>query len=156
MYGVHSSAASNSIPALDSDRHFRSGVTGAGTADRRIAPGGPAAAICPHRFARWAWGEGLRAGVTVALMVQDLGQAEAMRLGLTRLGLSVVCLDSAGRDQTLADSLTRSEAALVIVDTALASAYAGVMGRLARYPAVWWNGPGADYASLDHALAERA
>ena len=60
------------------------------------------------------------------------------------------------RGQTLADSLARSEAALVIVDTALAGAYAGVMGRLASYPAVWWNGPGADFASLDLALAEQA
>ncbi|WP_331315006.1 hypothetical protein [Methylobacterium mesophilicum] len=89
-------------------------------------------------------------------MVQDLGQAEAMRLGLTRLGLRVVCLDCAGRDQALADSLSASDAALVVVDTALADAYAGVMGRLAAYPAVWWNGPGADYASLDLALAEQA
>ncbi|WCS25990.1 AMP-dependent synthetase [Methylobacterium sp. NMS14P] len=115
----------------------------------------PAAAICPHRFSRWAWGEGLRVGQAVALMVQDLGQAEAMRLGLTRLGLRVVCLDCAGRDQALADSLSESGAVLAVVDTALADAYAGVLGRLAAYPALWWNGPGADYASLDLALAEQ-
>ncbi|MGU3555927.1 MULTISPECIES: AMP-dependent synthetase [Methylobacterium] len=116
----------------------------------------PVAAICPHRFSRWAWGEGLRAGQTVALMVQDLGQAEAMRLGLTRLGLRVVCLDCAGRDRALADSLSEAGAVLVVVDTALADAYAGVMGRLDAYPTLWWNGPGADYASLDLALAEQA
>jgi hypothetical protein len=88
--------------------------------------------------------------------VQDLGQVEAMRLGLTRLGLRVVCLDCAGRDAALAESLAQSGAVLVVVDTALADAYAGVMGRLTAYPAVWWNGPGADYASLDLALAEHA
>ncbi|MBE7245258.1 MAG: AMP-dependent synthetase, partial [Actinomycetospora chiangmaiensis] len=33
---------------------------------------------------------------------------------------------------------------------------AGLMGRLSAYPPVWWNGPGADFASLDLALAELA
>lgn len=156
MFGVHSPAAPIPVPARDSDRRARPGATGAANAERRAGPVLPAAAICPHRFSRWAWGEGLRAGQTVALMVQDLGQAEAMRLGLTRLGLRVACLDCAGRDQALADSLSQAGAALVVVDTALADAYAGVMGRLAAYPALWWNGPGADYASLDLALAEQA
>lgn len=156
MYGVHPPAAFLPVPARDADRRVRTGDAGGANADRRVAPSGPAAAICPHRFSRWAWSEGLRAGQTVALLVQDLGQAEAMRLGLVRLGLRVVCLDCAGRGQALADSLSQSGAALVVVDTNLADVYAGLMGRLASYPAVWWNGPGADYASLDLALAEQA
>ncbi len=156
MYGVHSPAASIPLPARDADRRARPGAQGIANAERRVGPAVPVAAICPHRFSRWAWGEGLRAGQTVALMVQDLGQAEAMRLGLTRLGLRVVCLDCAGRDRALADSLSEAGAVLVVVDTALADAYAGVMGRLDAYPTLWWNGPGADYASLDLALAEQA
>lgn len=155
MYGVNSSAASLPVPApQDPARAFRTGTAGPAAADRRGA--GAAATICPHRVARWAISEGLRAGDTVALLVQDLGQAEAMRLGLTRLGLRVVCLDGTGLGDMLADSLTLSGAALVIVDTALAQAYAGLMGRLSAYPPVWWNGPGADFASLDLALAELA
>jgi hypothetical protein len=154
MFGVNSSAAS--LPVLapqDPARAFRTGPAGP-AADRRGAEA--AAAICPHRVARWAIGEGLRAGDTVALLVQDLGQAEAMRLGLTRLGLRVVCLDGTGLGDALADSLSLSGAALAIVDTTLAQAYAGLMGRLSAYPPVWWNGPGADFASLDMALAELA
>ena len=155
MYGVNSSAASLPVPApQDPARVFRTGTTGLGAADRRGA--GAAAPVCPHRVARWAIGEGLRAGDSVALLVQDLGQAEAMRLGLTRIKLRVVCLDGTGLGDMLADSLTLSGAALVIVDTALAQAYAGLMGRLSAYPPVWWNGPGADFASLDLALAELA
>ena len=155
MFGVNSSAAS--LPVLapqDPARAFRTGPAGPAAADRRGAEA--AAAICPHRVARWAIGEGLRAGDTVALLVQDLGQAEAMRLGLTRLGLRVVCLDGTGLGDALADSLSLSGAALAIVDTTLAQAYAGLMGRLSAYPPVWWNGPGADFASLDMALAELA
>ncbi|MBP1178921.1 AMP-dependent synthetase [Methylobacterium sp. PvR107] len=155
MFGVNSSAAS--LPVLapqDPARAFRTGPAGPAAADRRGAEAAPA--ICPHRVARWAIGEGLRAGDTVALLVQDLGQAEAMRLGLARLGLRVVCLDGTGLGDALADSLSLSGAALVIVDTTLAQAYAGLMGRLSAYPPVWWNGPGADFASLDLALAELA
>ena len=120
---------------------------------RRTDPALSAVPVCPHRVARWAWGEGLRAGDAVALLVQDFGQAEAMRLGLGRLGLRVI--DLAGRrGDALAEGL--SGAVLVIADTHLAEAYAAVMGRLATYPALWWNGQGADFASLDLALAELA
>ena len=155
MLGVNSSAALKSAPILrDPERSFQGGSTGLAPADRR--PVQAAATICPHRVARWAWSEGLRAGDSVALLVQDLGQAEAMRLGLTRLGLRVVCLDGTGLGDALADSLSLSGAALAIVDTTLAQAYAGLMGRLSAYPPVWWNGPGADFASLDMALAELA
>ena len=150
MLGVDISAAFNAVPALrDPERSLRGGAA----VERRTPPG--SAAICPHRVARWAWGEGLRAGDVVALLVQDLGQAEAMRLGLTRIGLTVACLDNHRRDAALADSLAWSGASLAIVDTALAPAYAGMAGRLASLPSVWWNGPDADFASLDAALAEQ-
>ncbi|WP_305547098.1 AMP-dependent synthetase [Methylobacterium sp. NEAU K] len=139
----------------DPDRRFR-GAAGPAPYDPRAVQGAPAAPICPHRVARWACGEGLRAGDAVALLVRDLGQAEGIRLGLTRIGIRVACLDGNRRGAALADSLALSGAGLAIVDTALSDAYAGVMGRLATYPAVWWNGPGADFASLDFALAEQA
>lgn len=124
-----------------------------GLAARRIDPAAAGSPVCPHRVARWAWGEGLRSGDAVALLVQDLGQAEAMRLGLSRLGLHVTCL-AGRRGAALAEGL--SGIALVVADTALAETYADVLGRLATYPALWWNGPGADFASLDLALAELA
>lgn len=153
MLGVNSSAALQAAPTpRDPERSFRGGAAGP-AADRR--PVQAVAPICPHRVARWAWSEGLRAGDAVALLVRDLGQAEAMRLGLTRIGLRVACLDTHRRDADLADGLALSGAGLAIVDTALAQAYSGVMGRLTTYPAVWWNGPGADLASLDGALAEQ-
>jgi hypothetical protein len=152
MFGVETSVASIPSPApRAAERRLP-----AAPAERHVAPSAPGAPICPHRIARWAWGEGLRATETVALLVQDLGQAEAMRLGLSRLGLRVVCLDGCRSGEALAETLGRSEARLVVVDTALAETYAGVLGRLASYPALWWNGPGADFASLDHALAELA
>lgn len=155
MFGVNSSAASLPVPApQDPGRAFRAGTAAPAAAERRGAEA--AAPVCPHRVARWASGEGLRAGDTVALLVQDLGQAEAMRLGLTRLGVRVVCLDGTGLGAALADSLSLLGAALVVVDTALAQAYASLMGRLSTYPPVWWNGAGADFASLDLALAELA
>jgi hypothetical protein len=156
MFGVTNSAASLPIPAAqDPARAFRPGTT-APAADRRGAEAASVATICPHRVSRWACGEGLGAGETVALLVQDLAQTEAMRLGLVRLGIRVVCLDTARRGADLAASLSLSRAALVVVDTVLAPVYAGLMGRIATCPPVWWNGPGADFASLDGALAELA
>ena len=154
MYSVTSS--SEAIPAPVSreiPQRVRGGLSGA---DRRTGQAAAAPAICSHRVARWACGEGLGAGTAVALLVRDVGQSEAIRLGLTRLGLRVDCLDGDRCGAGLADSLARSGATVVIADTALAEAYAGVMGRLVTYPAVWWNGPGADFASLDLALAEQA
>lgn len=153
MYGINSSV--EGIPApVSRDIHGRIQGSNAG-ADRRIGQAALVPAICPHRVARWACGEGLGAGASAALLVRDLGQAEAIRLGLTRLGLRVSCLNGDRSAEVLADNLTQSRATVAIVDTALADAYAGVMGRLVRYPAVWWNGPGADFASLDRALAEQ-
>ncbi|MEL6063863.1 MULTISPECIES: AMP-dependent synthetase [unclassified Methylobacterium] len=147
MFGLESTVAPLPAPA---SRAAEGRLPG--TSARRTEPA-PAAALCPHRVARWAWGEGLRAGDAVALLVQDFGQAEAMRLGLSRLGLRVIC-PAGRRGAALAEGL--AGAALVIADTHLADAYAEVMGRLATYPALWWNGPGADFASLDLALAELA
>ncbi|MCJ2057413.1 AMP-dependent synthetase [Methylobacterium sp. J-048] len=157
MFGVNSTFAdsSTSVPGpRDPDRRFRPGA-GFASGDRRASQPPAAPAICPNRVAHWAYGEGLRAGETVALLVRDLGQAEAMRLGLARLGIRVVALDGGRRGEALADSLALAGATLAIVDTALAETYAGVMGRMASYPSVWWNGPGADFASLDLALAEQ-
>ncbi|MBE7247158.1 MAG: AMP-dependent synthetase [Actinomycetospora chiangmaiensis] len=153
MYGVNSSVEAFPAPvSREITQRVRGAVSGA---DRRTGQAAAAPTICSHRVARWACGEGLEAGTAVALLVRDLGQAEAIRLGLTRVGLRVACLDGDGRGAGLADSLARSGATVVIADTALAEAYAGLMGRLASYPAVWWNGPGADFASLDLALAEQ-
>lgn len=147
MFGLETPVAPLPLPA---PRAAEGRFPGIGA--RRTDPA-PSVTICPHRMARWAWGEGLQAGETVALLVQDLGQAEAMRLGLTRIGLRVTCLAGRG-GEALAEGL--AGAALVIADTHLADTYAAVMGRLATCPTLWWNGPGADFASLDLALAELA
>ena len=147
MYGVNSSV--EIVPAPVS-REFKQRVRGAPNRPATAAP-----VICSHRVARWACGEDLGAGTTVALLVRDVGQSEAIRLGLTRVGARVACLEGDRPGAGLADSLAQSGATLVIVDTALADAYAGIMGQLVSYPAVWWNGPGADFASLDLALAEQ-
>ena len=87
--------------------------------------------------------------------MRDSIGAAPLRLGLDRIGIRVVSLDADRRDAALAAGLTASRAALLIADTALAPAYAGVVGRLETHPVVWWNGPGADFARLDLALAEQ-
>lgn len=134
------------------DRH--PSTAGAAPAIRISTPAAGDAEMCPNRCARWALGQGLRAGDAVALLTRDPIRAAPLRRGLDRVGIRVVSLDADLRDAALAAKLAASDAALVIADTVLADAYAGVMGRLARYPAVWWNGCGADLARLDLALAE--
>ena len=79
-----------------------------------------------------------------------------MRLGLARLGIRVVAIDGAGAARRWPTAWPGRPPHWSSSIRPWPSAYAGVMGRLARYPSVWWNGPGADFASLDLALAEQA
>ncbi len=155
MLGLNSSTAEiqpAGLPALD--RRFPVGgfgpVPNARTPLSALAEPG----LCPNRCARWALGEGLRAGDAVALLTRDSIRIAPLRHGLDLIGIRVVSLDADQREAALAASLSASRATLLIADTALAAAYAGVMGRLAAYPVVWWNGPGADFSRFDLALAE--
>lgn len=156
MLGVKSTAAEilgRGPPAGDR----RSSASGAGPVPtaRAPLPAPGTGMLCPHRCARWAWGEGLRVGDTVALLTRDSIRIAPLRLGLDCVGIRVVSLDADRRDAALAASLAASRATLLIADTVLAAAYAGVVGRLETCPVVWWNGPGADFARLDLALAEQ-
>ncbi|MDP4023165.1 AMP-dependent synthetase [Methylobacterium sp. NEAU 140] len=114
------------------------------------------AAFDPRACAAWAAVEGLAPGDAVALMMREPAEAASLGLGLARAGVRATSLDPGLRGAALASALTATGAGLAVVDSALAEAYAGVMGRLDAYPAVWWNGPGADFCRLDRALAEYA
>lgn len=156
MLGVNPSSAE--IPGfvpVAGDRRFPNSGAGPLPGARAPFPASVEPASCPHRCARWARGEGLGTGDTVALLTRDAIRSAPLRLGLDRIGIRVVALDADRRDAALAAGLAASRATLLIADTALAAAYAGIMGRLETYPTVWWNGPGADFASLDLALAEQ-
>lgn len=156
MLGVNPSSAE--IPAfapVAGDRRPSAAGAGLTTGARGPLLESADPALCPNRCARWARGEGLGAGDTVALLTRDTIRAAPLMRGLDGIGIRVVVLDADRRDAALAASLAASRATLLIADTALGAAYAGVMGRLATYPALWWNGPGADFARLDLALAEQ-
>lgn len=156
MLSVNPSAAEvSAFGSPAGERRFTGAAAGPAPGARAPLAGSADLALCPHRCARWALGEGLGAGDTVALLMRDSIRAAPLRLGLDRVGIRVVALDAGRRDAALAASLAAARAALLIADTALAAAYAGVLGRLETYPALWWNGPGADFARLDLALAEQ-
>lgn len=113
-----------------------------------------AALPCWHRCARWARAEGFGPGDRAALLTRDPARATAIRQGLAAAGVSAVLLDPDAAGADLAAALAACGARVAIVETALAGAYRGLMGRLDAYPAVWWDGPGADFARFDLALVE--
>ena len=155
MLGVNPPAAEIPIygpPA--GNRRFSAPGSGPASIARTTPPARAEPGLCPNRCARWARGEGLGAGDTVALLTRDSIRNAPLRRGLDLIGIRVVTLDADQRDAMLAASVSTSGAKMLIADPALASAYAGIMGRLAVYPVVWWNGPGADFCRLDLALAE--
>lgn len=108
----------------------------------------------PGACARWARTEGIGFGDIAVLMVADPREAAALRQGLAWVGARTKDLDPAVAGHELA--LAVSNAAVAIVDSRSASAYARALGRLDRLPPLWWNGPGADFARIDHALADHA
>jgi hypothetical protein len=108
--------------------------------------------IAPGPCARWARSEGIGLGDTAILLVADPLEAAALRQGFAWVGARSRDLDPAIGARDLAEAL--SGAAVAIVDTRLAANYARALEHLDRLPAVWWNGPGADFARLDLALAE--
>lgn len=108
----------------------------------------------PSACARWARAEGIGFGDVAVLMVADALEAAALRQGFAWVGARSKDLDPGIGEHELA--LVLSGASLAIVDTALAPNYARALGRLDRLPPLWWNGPGADFARLDLALADHA
>ncbi len=108
----------------------------------------------PGACAKWARAEGIGFGDLAVMMVADPLEAAALRQGFAWVGARTKDLDPAIGEHELA--LVLSGASLAIVDSALAPNYARALGRLDRLPPLWWNGPGADFARLDHALAEHA
>lgn len=108
----------------------------------------------PGNCARWARAEGIGFGDIVVLMMADPLEAAALRQGFAWVGARTKDLDPGIGEHELA--LVLSGASLAIVDAALAPNYARALGRLDHLPPLWWNGPGADFARLDLALAEHA
>lgn len=117
-------------------------------AERNASP------FVPGTCARWARAEGIGFGDLVVLMVADPLEAAALRQGFAWVGARAKDLDPGIGEHELA--LVLSGASVAIVDSALAPNYARALGRLDRLPPLWWNGPGADFARLDLALAEHA
>ncbi|WP_336488009.1 long-chain-acyl-CoA synthetase [Methylobacterium nigriterrae] len=107
-----------------------------------------------NRYARWSLAEGLAKGDTVGLLMRNRPDFVAIWLGLTRVGLRVALLNTNLRGEGLAHCIDVAAPRLLIVETALADAFAGTLGHLARAPAVWWQGEGADFACLAEAAAE--
>ncbi|GJE40522.1 AMP-dependent synthetase [Methylobacterium persicinum] len=108
----------------------------------------------PGACARWARAEGIGFGDVAVLMLADPLEAAALRQGLAWVGARTKDLDSASAEHELA--LALSNAAVAVIDSGFAPAYARALGRLDRLPPLWWNGPGADFARIDHALAEQS
>lgn len=109
-------------------------------------------AIAPGLCMKWARSEGIGLGDTAVLMVANPLESAALRQGLAWVGARTRDIDATLDATALAEAL--KGATVAIVDTSLAQDYARALDHLDRLPPVWWNGEGADFACLDHALTE--
>src|SRR6185437_15672570 len=77
-----------------------------------------------NAYARWAQARGLDKGDTVALMMPNRPEYVAIWFGLVRAGIGVALVNTNLTGTSLAHSLAVVAAKAVIVDAALAQAYA--------------------------------
>jgi hypothetical protein len=120
----------------------------------RREPGPARSAIAPGLCMKWARGEGIGLGDTAVLIIANPLEAAALRQGLAWVGARTRDIDASLDASGIAAAL--AGATVAIVDTNLAADYARALGHLDRLPPVWWNGAGADFASLDDALLDAA
>jgi fatty-acyl-CoA synthase len=107
-----------------------------------------------HRYARWAFSQGLRAGDVVGLLMPNCPDYMAIWLGLTRLGISVALLNTHLRGDVLAHSIGIVAPRYVIFGAALSDALRTARAHIDTSIQCWSHGPGdVDCPRLDHAIA---
>jgi fatty-acyl-CoA synthase len=102
--------------------------------------------------ARWALGEGLAKGETVALMASNRPDYMAVWLGLTSVGVVVALLNTQLRGEALAHCLAEAGPRRIIATSDLAEAARSAAARLPAPPAVWLI-DGGDGPQIDQAIA---
>jgi fatty-acyl-CoA synthase len=103
---------------------------------------GEMAADC-NRYARWAVGEGLRRGDTVALLMPNCVHYMPLWLGLTRAGVCVALLNTQLRGEVLAHCIRIVAPKLVITGSELCDAVPGARPHLDSTVAWWAFGGGS-------------
>jgi fatty-acyl-CoA synthase len=110
-----------------------------------------------NRYARWAQSQGLKAGDTMALFMENRPEYLIAWYGLIKAGIAVALINTNLRDNALAHCLNISGASHVIVGSELAEAYASAADHLESPLTVWVEG-GARQGDndLNAALAEQS
>ncbi len=106
-----------------------------------------------NRYARWALGQGLARGDTVALLMTNRPDYLAIWLGLTRVGVRVGLINTNLRDRSLAHCIAVAAPRVLIAETDLTEAVASAWSHLAIRPEIVWQGLGADGPTLAEAAA---
>ena len=107
-----------------------------------------------HRYARWGFAQGLKAGDKVALLVPNRAGYVAAWLGLTRIGVTVALINTQLSGESLAHCIQIAEPRLIVVGAELASALAPLRSRFSRAD-LWVMGESSqDFAPLEPALAQ--
>jgi fatty-acyl-CoA synthase len=107
-----------------------------------------------HRYAHWAFAEGLRAGDVACLLMPNCPDYMAIWLGLTRLGISVGLLNTHLRGEVLAHSIRIVAPRYVIFGAALSDELRTARAHLDASIEYWSHGPGdIDSPRLDQAVA---
>jgi fatty-acyl-CoA synthase len=103
-----------------------------------------------NRYARWAVGEGIKAGDTVCLLMRSRPDYVAAWLGITLVGGVVALINTSLVGPSLSHCIDLAAADHVIVAEELAAVFEAAVPHLARLPEVWIHGESGD---LDAALA---
>ena len=104
-----------------------------------------------NRYARWALGQGLAAGETVALLMPNRPEYLAAWIGLTRVGVVVALLNTNLRGAALAHCVRAAAPTHAIVDGSLLQAWAGAVPH--PDPAPQLHGHGGPAGGIEAALA---
>lgn len=106
-----------------------------------------------NRYARWAAAQGVAKGDVVALMMPNRPEYMAVWLGVARAGGVTALVNTHLRGASLAHSIDLVQPRLIIVDRALADAFAEAIPDLSCGPQVWCHGEGPTaWQRIDEAL----
>ncbi|WP_298162222.1 long-chain-acyl-CoA synthetase [Brevundimonas sp.] len=108
-----------------------------------------------NRYAAWAVGQGLEAGATVALFMENRPDYLAVWFGLAKVGIATALINTQLTGTGLAHCVTTACADHIIVDAPLAEAWRSARPHVDADVSAWLSGGVADdFGRLDDVLAE--
>jgi fatty-acyl-CoA synthase len=112
-------------------------------------------AAAADRYARWALGEGMSKGDTVALLMLNQPEFMAIWLGVTKVGCTIALINTNLRGPSLAHSIDIVKPRHVIADARVLSSLLEAQSHLKVETKIWQHGEGpGDFPRIETSLVE--